>query len=153
MSKAKKADIEALKKAHDEYEKKRKEAEQFNKKLFPNGVLEKDPTAPAIPFTNPLAVMQARNDLRDLVESSLAEKLQAVEEKEKERQAASHKTKFENGLNKFLKYCTENGIVLKEDIKASQIEKICDGKKIARPNDTKIIRGYLKHLFKNKKGS
>lgn len=39
MSKKQKADIEALKKAHDEYEKKRKEAEQFNKDLFPNGVL------------------------------------------------------------------------------------------------------------------
>lgn len=141
MSKKKKLD--ALRKTYEEEKLKRKQESEFKQKLFPKGVLERDPTGTPGILLNKLQFKQLEVDLSNSISKDFAERLQAIEDSNLNKQKLSAKARVSNGLQNFKTILNSYGIVVKSNTTAGQIEKLLIEKGEVTPPDTKTIRKYL----------
>lgn len=143
MSKKRKAETDALKRAHDEQEAKRKEADQFNKKLFPEGVLQKDPSAQNEPFSNPLGIVQARLELSHMVQDSLAKRLENIQEGKTKNQKATTEKRKQKTRQTIENLLAEYNIIINDKTTAPQLVNKLIEKGAENIPDVKTFRKYL----------
>lgn len=144
-----KKQIEALKKAHDAYELKRKEKEQFNKKLFPNGVL-KPGEGGKLPFWD-IDMNQLSSELDRAMSNDFAQRLQDIQDSKQKNQKESADKRKEGTNKRIERLLKKHNVVINASTTAPQIVNKLIDKGAKKIPDVKTFRKYLDQ--KNKKGN
>jgi hypothetical protein len=133
---------EALKKAHDAYELKRKKEEQFNKKLFPDGVLK--PGEDRELHVLDVDMNKLSSELDRSMSIDFAQRLQDIEDSKKKNQKESADKRKDRTNKKIERLLKKYNIVINANTTAPQIVNRLIDHGAKNILDVKTFREYLK---------
>lgn len=140
MSKKKKS-IEALRKSHDEQMKRIQDQLEFQKKLFPNGVLKRGDGELHILDVD---MKQISLDLALSMNNDFAQRLQDIQDSKQKNQADSVAERKKATKKKIQALLKKHKIVITNNTKAGQIVNILTEKGVKKIPDVKTFREFLK---------